>query len=151
MADTVKESPFRLTDSDPVIAVADGVAATWSDIWTYQVPQGVALIIKPFHTISAYIYDAGAEVGASTCQIKVEKRDASGGDTEILFGPDLYYAIKEFQERGKMAKFSQVSEAGVIIEPRQKLVISVKDDGTVDESSCYFELHIAKIYKTLGI
>lgn len=146
----VKETPFRLYQDDPIIEVSDGTANTFTDIWTYQVPQGMALIIKPYHTFAAYIYDAGAEVGDATCQIKIEKRDASGTDVEILYGPDLYLASKEFQEQVKMAKFTAVAEAGVVIEPRQKLVITIKDDGTIDESACYFELHIAKIYKTLG-
>ena len=147
--DVIKETPYRLYQDDPVISVSDGTADTFTDIWTYQVPQGMALIIKPYHTFAAYIND-GSEVGDNTCQIKIEKRDASGTEVEILYGPELYLTSKEFQEQVKMAKLVAVSEAGVIIEPRQKLVIAIKDDGTVDESACYFELHIAKVYKTLG-
>lgn len=151
-AEVVKEVPFRLYQDDPNVSVSDGTADTWTDIWTYQVPQGVVLVVKPFHTFAAYLYEStnSAECGGSDCQVKIEKRDASGSDIEILFGPDLYATIKEFQEHIKMATFKSVSEAGVLIEPRQKLVISVKDNGAVDESACYFEAHIAKIYKTLG-
>lgn len=144
----IKEQPFRLYQDDPGVAVSDGTAATWTDIWSYQVPQGTALILKPQHTFSAYIEDASAEVGDQTCQVKIEKRDASQSDVLIVFGPDLYYAVKEFQELSKIARLN-VSEDGVIIGEREYLVISVKDDGTVDESDSYFQLHIAKVRKSL--
>ena len=143
------EQPFRLYQNDPVVAVADGVAATWSDIWTYQVPNGVALVLKPHHTFSAYIND-GSEVGASTCQIKIEKRDSSKSDTQIAFGPALYVEVKEFQTKAKMARLMVPGE-GIIVNEREFLIISVKDDGTVTTSAtCYFELHIARIRKAIG-
>lgn len=144
----VKEQPFRLFQDDPVISVSDGVANTWSDIWKYQVPQGTALILKPTHTFSAYIEDASTQVGNQTCQVKVEKRDASESDVILVYGPDLYYTIKEFQERSKMARLMVPAE-GLIVGEREYLVISAKDDGTIDESDSYFEMHIAKVRKAL--
>ena len=149
MGNEVIEQPLRLYQDDPVIAVADGTAATWSDIWTYQVPNGTALVLKPSHTFSAYIEDASAEVGSATCQVKIEKRDSSKSDVLVVFGPALYVEIKEFQEKSKLARLMVPGE-GVIVNEREYLIISVKDDGAVDESDSYFELHIARIRKAIG-
>jgi len=149
MGNEVIEQPFRLYQDDPVVAVANGVANTWSDIWTYQVPNGTAFILKPSHSFSAYIKDASAEVGSATCQVKIEKRDSSKSDVLVVYGPALYVESKEFQEKSKLARLMVPGE-GVIINEREYLIISVKDDATVTEASCYFELHIAKIRKAIG-
>jgi len=145
----ILEAPFRLYQDDPVIAVADGVASTWSGIWKYQVPVGVSLIIKPSHTFAAYIEDGSAEVGDHTCSVRIEKRDASESDVAILFGPKLYKSVKQFVDTNRIAKFS-VPEEGVSINEREYLVVVAYDDGTIDESDSYFEMHIAKVRKALG-
>lgn len=149
METNVREDPFRLYQDDPNVDVADGTASTWSDIWTYQVPNGNALILKPQHTFSAYIEDGSAEVGDATCMVKIEKRDSSKSDVYCVYGPDLYLASKEFQEHPKKATLKVPAE-GVVVHERQFLIISIYDDGTIDESDSYFELHIARVRKTLG-
>jgi hypothetical protein len=147
--DQIVEHPFRLTQKDPVISEADGTAAQWSDIWKYQVPLGAALVIKPEHFFSVYLEDtAPAEVGAATCRIKIEKRDSSESDVIILYGPDIYVASKEFQDRTLKARM-QVPPEGIVINQREKLVISVYDDVATDASDSYFELNIAKIRKAI--
>ncbi|MBU2613914.1 hypothetical protein KJ925_05685 [Patescibacteria group bacterium] len=148
MAEVI-EQPFRLTNLDPVIAEADGTANLWSDIWKYQVPQGVALILKPQHSFSTYLEDTSpAEVGNPTCQVKIEKRDSSESDVLLVYGPDLYYASKEFQDKDLKARL-RVPEAGVAINEREFLVIAAKDDATIDASDSYFEMYIAKVRKTI--
>jgi len=147
----VKEAPFRLTQKDPIISAseADGTAAIWSDIWSYQVPNGSALIVKPHHTTAFYLEDASAEVGSSTCQIKIEKRDASKSDVRLIYGQALYVESKEFQEAVKMAHFV-VPPEGIVINEREYLVISVKDDGAIDASDSYFELRISRLSRSLA-
>jgi hypothetical protein len=146
----VKEEPFRLTNTNPVISEADGVALTWTDVWTYQVPNGTALILKPNHSFAAYLEDSSpAEVGDASCRIKIEKRDSSKSDTLIVYGPALYVSSKEFQYQQKMARL-KVPAAGVVVNEREYLIISVYDDATGDSSDSYFELHIAQLRKTLG-
>lgn len=151
------EQPFTLYQDDPVIAVANGTAATWSDIWKYQVPIGVSLIIKPEHTISIYLdHNAGSdEMGSAAgeygrCMVRVEKRDASGSDVKVLYGPKLYTASKQFVDKNRLAHFN-VPPEGVIINEREYLVILVYDstDAAV-EAYCYFEARIAKVRKALG-
>ena len=90
------EAPFRLFQDDPVISEADGVASTWSDLWEYQVPVGVSLIIKPNHTFACYLDEltGSTESGAQGTSIRIEKRDASGSDVAIIFGPKLYASCK---------------------------------------------------------
>ena len=143
------EQPFRLTRSDPVIAEADGTANQWSDLWKYQVPNGNALVIKPSHTFSAYLEDtAPAQVGNQACRVKIEKRDASESDVLLVYGPDLYVASKEFQDKTKIARMMAAPE-GVIINEREFLVISAYDDAAIDASDSYFELHISRVRKAL--
>ena len=142
------EQPFRLYQGDPVIAVADGTVNLWSDIWKYQVPVGVSLILKPNHTFSLYSVQVDTE-SLVTTQVKIEKRDSSESDI-IKVLSDLYGTVKEFQEKSKMATL-QVPAEGVIVNEREFLVISILDkQGAIDESDCYFELHIAKVRKALG-
>ena len=146
----IQEAPFRLYQDDPVIDVADGVASTWTAIWKYQVPVGVSLIIKPEHTFAAYIANAGpAEVGANDCSIRIEKRDSSESDKQIIFGPKLYLAVKQFTNVDRLAHFNVPSE-GIIINEREILAIVVWDGVIVSETVCYFEAHIAKVRKALG-
>lgn len=149
------EQPFTMYQDDPGIAVADGVASTWSDIWKYQVPMGTSLIIKPEHTLSLYLAVASpTEIAASagdwnTGMVRVEKRDASGSDVQILAGPRIYRAFREFQDQNLLAHFNVPAE-GAIINEREYFVILAYDDGTISEAVCYFEARIAKVRKALG-
>lgn len=149
------EQPFTLYQDDPVISVADGTAATWSDIWKYQVPVGTSLILKPNHTFAAYLWETthDTECTQHNTMVKIEKRDSSESAVEKVYA-DLYKACIEFQDHDTMARL-QVPAEGVIINEREFLVISVYDpDGAVDEAGgtldCYFELRIAKVRKALG-
>ncbi len=149
MSPEVIEQPFRLTNLDPVMSEADGTAAVWSDIWKYQVPVGVALILKPEHLFSLYLEDTSpAVVGDSSCSVKIEKRDSSGSDMLIAYGPALYMKSKEFQNRPLKARLS-VAADGLIIEERQFLVIAALDDAAIDASDSYFELHVAKVRRSI--
>lgn len=150
MPPEIVKTPLRLFQGDPVLSVSDGTANQWTDIWTYQVPVGVILILEPTATFSAYLEDATTVVGDATCQVKIEKRDSSGSDVLLIYGAELYLTSKEFQDKTKMAKL-RVPADGISVEQREKLVISVKDDGAIDESDSYFELRIAKIRKALGV
>lgn len=146
---TPVEAPFRLRNSDPVISEADGTASQWSDLWKYQVPVGVALIIKPEHVLFLYLEDTSpAEVGEATCRVKVEKRDSTGSSVVLLYGPELYLTSKEQQDRTLMARFAVPADS-IVIGAREYLVISAYDDGTIDASDSYFELYIAKIRRAL--
>lgn len=152
------ETPFRLYQDDPVISVTSaGVADTWTDIWKYQVPIGVSLIIKPEHTISIYLdHSTGSDEMAATaaewnrCMVKVEKRDASGSDVRVICGPKIYRAFRNFTDKNRLAHFN-VPPEGVIIGEREFFVIVVNDsDDTFAEGYCYFEARIAKVRKAIG-
>ena len=107
------DQPYRLTQSDPVISEADGTANQWSDIWKYQVPMGVQLVIKPEAMFAAYLEDTSpAEVGDASCRLKIEKRDPSESDSLLLYGPDIYLASKEFQDSRKKARLSVPNATG---------------------------------------
>ena len=145
---SVREVPFPLTDNDSAITEADGVAATWSDIWDYQVPPGMALKLTPQDSFALYLEDTSpAEVSNQTCEVEIVVRNAAGTDNQSVYGPALYFLSKEFQEGPKMAKLASHMEVG----PRQRLVIRVKDDGTIDASDSYFELLTTRILEAMGV
>ena len=146
----VKEEVWALTSADtaaiPAANRADGTANVWSDIWKYQVPVGQSHVLKPGHYLATYVEDSSpAEVGSGSCQVKVVVRDQSEQDEKAIYGPALYVATKEFQDRDKMAKLQLQHE--VLVEERFFIVIQVKDDGTVDESDSYFKLETIRIRK----
>lgn len=145
----VNKIPFHITQADGNITEADGVAATWSDIWKYQVPQGSGLILEAGDLISVYLEDtAPAEVGNDDCYVKVEVRDASEQDVQRVFGPAMYIKVKEFQNRNTVARLQASSP--VKLYPRQWLVISAKDAVVIDASDSYFDLFVSKIGAALS-
>jgi len=144
----ILEEPFHLTDADGNVTAASGTAAVWSDIWKYQVPQGVAHILKPEHTLSAYIEDAGAEIAAPDAEIKVEVRDPAEQDKEVVYGPAMYIRSTEFQDRKKMAHLN-VPAAGKPVRARDWVVVMVKDGGTIDQTDSYFDLFINRVRESV--
>lgn len=149
------EQPYTMYQDDPVISVtATGTAGTWVDLWKYQVPMGVSLIIKPEHTISMYLAVSTTECAMlageyDTCMVRIEKRDSSQSDVQVLCGPRIYKAFTVWDEKNRLAHFN-VPPEGVIINEREFLVILVYDDGAITETDCYFEARIAKVRKALG-
>lgn len=135
-------TPFHLTQNDGNVTKGNGTASTWSDIWKFQVPQGTGLILQAGDLLSAYISD-GAEVGQYNCYLKVEVRDPSENDVELVYGPGLYKKVREFQDRNTMARLAVAGPVKVY--PRQWVVIAVYDDGTVAYASSYFDLFTSKI------
>ncbi len=149
MADSkVLIEPFHLTQSDPNITSANGTANLWSDIWTYQVPQGTAHQLLPTDTISLYLRDSSpAEVGSQTCRVAIEVRDPAEQDKYRIYGEAVYLRSKEFQERPKMARLNCPP---TVVEERYWIVIMAKDDGTIYYSTSYFDLLTSRVRRSLG-
>ena len=143
----VFEQRYHLTDADAAITAADGTADTWSDIFKWQCPQGVTLLLKPSDTFSAYI-DATGEIAAPNAEIKVEKRSASEQDKRTILGPAMYTRVTEFQDEDLKAHINVPSE-GLLVEPREWLVVMVKDDGTVLEANSFFDLFTTRIRESV--
>lgn len=140
---TPKLAPFHITQADGNITEGDGTADTWTDIWSYEVPLGTGIILQAGDSLSAYLEDASAEVGAADCYVKLEVRDASGLSVGQIFGPSLYNRVKEFQDRNKLARLGVPTLVKVY--PRQKIVLCVKDDGAIDASHSFFDLFTSKV------
>lgn len=144
----ILEEPFHLTDADANVSGANTTAATWSDMFKYQVPQGVVHLLKPEHTISAYLKDASLEITAPDAQIKIEVRDPAEQDKVVVFGPAMYQRVKEFQDKTKMAHLA-VPTAGHPVRARDWIVIMVKDDAAVIAATSYFDLLINRIRESV--
>ena len=148
----VKEEAWALNSADttaiPSGNRADGTANKWSDIWKYQVPTGQAHILKPSHHLACYAKDTGgSEVGNGTCRIRVVVRDQSEQDAKAIYGPALYVASKEFQDRDKMATLGL--QADLAVEEKFFIVVQVYDDATFDESESYFKLETVRIRSSI--
>ena len=148
----VKEETWKLTSADTVAIPAanrsDGTANQWTDIWKYQVPVGQAHVLRPQHLLSAYLEDASTQVSNGTCQIKIVVRDQSEQDEKTIYGPALYVASKEFQDRDLMATLGLKGD--VIVEERFFIVVMVKDDGAIDESDSYFKLEMIRVRRGIA-
>ena len=140
-----KVEQFRFTSNDPGIVAANGAANTWSDMWVYQVQKGNTLILKNGDPFSLRLVDAAvAEPGSYTCRVKIEKRDSSGGNTKLVYGPDFYIASRELTDPKILARLS-VPEGELRMTESQLLVVSVLDDAIDTVASSYFHMYIAKI------
>ena len=144
MNEGINVTPFHLTQADGNITKTNGVANTWSDIFKYQVPQNTEVLLQPGDLFSAYLKDTSpAECGEDTCYVKIEVRDPSENDHELVFGAATYKRIKEFQNRNEMAKIVITTARRVL--PRQWIVIVIKDDAVVSYATSYFDLFTSMI------
>jgi hypothetical protein len=114
-------------------------------MYVYQVQKGNTLILKDGDPFSLRLMDAAiAEPGSYTCRVKVEKRDSSGGNTKLIYGPDFYIASRELTDPKLLARLS-IPEGELRMTESQLLVISVLDDAVDVVASSYFHMYIAKI------
>lgn len=147
----LKPRPYHITDEEPTgLTKADGVAATWSDIWKLRVPQNVGIVISAGDTLSMYLEDSSPAECAQdgSCAVRVEIRDASEQHREIVMGDVIYNKVRDFQDKNKIFKFTNPKP--IKVHERQWLVIMAKDDGTIDESDSYFDMLVTRIAETLG-
>jgi hypothetical protein len=141
--------PFRFTSNDPGIVAANGVANSWTDMWVYQVQKGNILILKDGDPFSLRLLDAAiAEPGSYTCRVKIEKRDSSGGNTKLVYGPDFYIASRELTDPKLLARLG-IPEEEFRLTDSHLLVVSVIDDAIDTVASSYFHMYINKIRPTL--
>lgn len=138
------ETPYPLTQIDPNVVARDGRAGEWADIWRLQVPVGQTLICRPGHTFAAHLRDTThAEVGMATTMVKIEKRDPGENDILLIYGPDLYISVTEFQNEELKARL-RVPMEGVEVSEREWLVISAMASTVISAADSYFELFIAR-------
>lgn len=126
----------------------DGAASKWADIWEYQVPSGQAHILKTGHTVSFYIDDlvgsGGAEASDGMCFLWIVIKDQSKQDEKTIFGPTLYNACKDFNDKEKMATLN-FPDGDVVVEERFWIVIKGYSDAAIDESDSYFNLDTIRV------
>ena len=136
---------FRLRSTDPGIVAANGVANTWSDMWVYQVQKRNTLVLKDGDPFTLRLVDAAvAEPTSYTCRVKIEKRDSSGGNTKLLYGPEFYVMSRELTDPKLLARLN-IPEGELRMTESQLLVVSVLDDAIDTVASSYFYTMIGKI------
>jgi len=150
----VKEEAWTLNSADTIAIPAGNRADTpankWGDLYKYQVPTGQAHILKAGHYFAATLTDtAAAEAGNGDCRIKIVIRDQSEQDEKAIYGPALYIASKEFQDKNLMAKLAL--QADLAIEEKFFIVIQAFDPVgiDVDSAATYFKLETIRIRSTI--
>ena len=138
-------APFHITGATPGIVAANGVAATWTDIWRLQIPQGLGLILQASDQISVYFEDnTAAECGRDgSCRLRMEVRDPAEQDIERVFGEANYNRVRAFQDRALIARLGVAKPVKVY--ERQWLVIVALDNATITVANCYFDLLTSKV------
>lgn len=146
MAKIIEEA-FDLNQESPDVTQVNTTANLWGDLFLYQVPTGMAHILKPEHTFGAYLKDTGGSVEADTTQVKIEVRDTAQIDRKTIFGPAIYKTVQEFQDRDLIAHLN-VRE---LIHVREKMYIAVMVKAAVacSKDTSYFNLAINRIRQTL--
>jgi len=137
--------PFHITGNTPGMVAANGVAATWTDIWRVQIPQGMGLILQASDQLSVYFEDnTAAECGLDgSCRLRMEVRDPAEQDVERVFGDANYRRVREFQNRALIGHLG-ISKPVKVYE-RQWLVITAIDNATITVANCYFDLLTSKV------
>jgi len=142
-----KEVPFRLTDDDPNITADSVFGTTWRDTWSFRCPQHMSILLKKGDCFSAKVYDSGdTEYVAPDALVKIEVRDPSGQKVELIYGPENYLSVKEFQQLSHKAKLNL--EHPVMVKPRDFIVVMTKDSTGMDTASMltsFFELQTTKV------
>ncbi len=149
----ILEEPFRLTNADPVIVAANSAAvARWYDLWTYQVPNGMSLVLKPTDAFSVYLdrSTGSTEISQTAARVKIEKRDSSQSDIQLVYGPTLYKEAIEFQDINKFARL-RLPASVVVVNEREWLAISIYyATYAAVVAYCYFVLQTTRIRKAIG-
>jgi hypothetical protein len=147
LANQPLDEPFDLTDQDANITKANATAATWSDLYKYQVPVGVGHVLQAGHTFSIYLMNTSSTVNAATDLVKIEVRDSSEQDKRTVYGPAIYQRVQEFQDRNKIARLN-VSAPVPVLE-RQWIVVMVKGATAPGTANSYFDLAINRVRQPL--
>lgn len=147
MANQPLDEPFDLTDQDSNITKANATAATWSDVYKYQVPVGVGHVLQAGHTFSIYLMNTSSTVNAATDLVKIEVRDSAEQDKRTVYGPAIYQRVQEFQDRNKIARLN-VSAPVPVLE-RQWIVVMIKGATAAGTASSYFDLAINRVRQPL--
>jgi len=99
--------PFVITQEDSDVTQADTTAGVMGDLFSYRVPKGKSLLLRPGDVLALDLDNTSAAVAANTCQVKLEKRDQTGQEKTPLLGP-LQYAsfsasgVGEFKDEDKL-------------------------------------------------
>lgn len=149
----VKPETFFLTSSTTdIVAKTDSQVTnfasryTFAPIWTYTVPVGQVLVMKPEHRFSAYIEDEGVPAEwLNTQQVRIEVWDADLRKMEIVYS-GLYINSKEESDTEKMARL-QINEPVLLQEGYQIFICGMADVTvyTIDVSASRFTLELERI------
>lgn len=134
----MRESQFRLLDTDPNVTEDSSFGTTWRDTWDWQCPSNMKVILRKGDRFSLYAEDSGDaqyDTGWAACAafVKIEVRDPSGQKKINVYGPAVYKSSIEFANISLMAKLNL--DAPIVVNPRDRIIFMTKDGTGMDSAS----------------
>ena len=136
--------PFVITQEDSDVTQADTSAGVMGDWFSYRVPLGQSIILRPSDVLCVDCDNTSAAVCSNVGQIKLEIRDATGSDKKPVLGPMLYGSfaasgVGEFKDDDLMNHLQISGE--IEVKEREYIVLMVDNPTTgADKDTSFFSL-----------
>ena len=136
--------PFVITQEDSDVTQADTTAAVMGDLFSYRVPKGKSILLRPSDVLALDLDNTSAAVAANACQVKLEKRDQTGQEKTPLLGPLQYasFAASGVGEFEDLDKLIHLEISGEIEVGEQEYIVIMGNNPTtgLDKDTSFFDL-----------
>jgi len=134
---------WELNPAASGITVADGQGAKWADIWDFQVPYHVEIVLNPADIVSFYLVGDDASEMPNITQIRVVKRDTTNEESTPILSDINYKTVKEFADKKKLAHLTMGSQ--IVVGTDEHIVVQINGadaatTGDTDASASHFKL-----------
>lgn len=136
--------PFVITQEDSDCTGSDTTADSLQDVYSYRVPIGVTIILRPTDVLCVGIEETDGTVAQNISLVKLEKRDQTGEEkmplvNSMQFANFAASGVGEFQDEDKLVRLEINKELRV--EEQEYIVLMAKNASPyIGEDDSYFEL-----------
>ena len=141
MADRVER--WELNPAASGVTATDGQGAKWADIWDFEVPYHVEIVLNPSDIVSFYLVGDDAAAMPNTTQIRMVKRDTANEESIPILSPVNYKTGQEFQDSKKLMHLTMASPISVGTDEHIVVQVYGADalgSGDTDASASHFKL-----------
>jgi len=122
--------PFVITQEDTNVTQSDGTAESLQDLFSYRVPTGLVIVLRPGDPFKIHIDETDSSVGQNTSLVYVIIKDATGEEIKPLLGPMQYAnfsasGVGEFQDEDKIVRLGIGRE--IRVREQEYIVVQVKN------------------------
>lgn len=146
----INQNDSDVTANSDAVVEAAGLAAVFSTIWTYIVPEEVNLVITRDLNLFAHIEDdeGGPAEWTDTQAVQIQYQSADLKNLQELWR-GTYGQIKEQADQDSIAKYQNERH----LKPGDRILINGKANisiNTIDVSDSYFSLETIRIRQDLN-